>query len=95
MCLGIPGKLLEVYEQEGLAMGKVQFGGISREVCLAYLPDAVVGEYVLVHVGFAISRMDEAEAEEIFSHIEQIEAAGDEMTDPPDSIDEPSSERQS
>ncbi len=95
MCLGIPGKLLEVYEQEGLAMGKVQFGGISREVCLAYLPDAVVGEYVLVHVGFAISRMDEAEAEEIFSYIEQIEAAGDEMTDPPDSIDEPSSERQS
>jgi hydrogenase expression/formation protein HypC len=53
-------------------MGKVEFGGIVKDICLAYVPEAQVGEYVLVHVGFAISRIDEQEAEEIFSYIEQI-----------------------
>ncbi len=72
MCLGIPGKLVEVYEQNGLAMGKVEFGGIVRETCLAYTPEAEVGEYVLVHVGFAISRLDEAEAQEVFSYLNEI-----------------------
>ena len=75
MCLGIPGKLIEVYEQDGLPMGKVEFGGILKEVCLAYTPEARVGEYVVVHVGFAISRIDEAEAQEIFSCLEEIEAS--------------------
>ena len=72
MCLGVPGKLLEVYRQEDLPMGKVEFGGIAKEICLAYTPEAEVGDYVIVHVGFAISRLDEEEAREIFSYLEQI-----------------------
>ena len=75
MCLGIPGKLTEVYQQDDLPMGKVEFGGILKEVCLAYTPEAAVGEYVLVHVGFAISLIDQAEADEIFSYITQISQA--------------------
>ena len=73
MCLGIPGKVVEVYQQEDLPMAKVEFGGIVKEACLAYTPEAQVGDYVIVHVGFAISRIDEAEAREIFSYLEQIE----------------------
>ena len=64
MCLGIPGKLTEITKQNDLPMGKVQFGGIVKEICLAYTPEAQVGDFVIVHVGFAISRIDEAEAEE-------------------------------
>ena len=71
MCLGIPGKVVQI-QNDALAMGKVEFGGIVKEVCLAYLPEVAVGDYVLVHVGFAISRIDESEAEEIFRYIEQI-----------------------
>jgi hydrogenase expression/formation protein HypC len=78
MCLGIPGKLVEVYSRDGLPMGKVEFGGILKETCLAYTPEAEVGEYVIVHVGFAISRIDEAEAEEVFSYLEEIEQAAEE-----------------
>jgi hydrogenase expression/formation protein HypC len=77
MCLGIPGKVLEVFEKDGLAMGKVEFGGIAKDICLAYTPEVRVGQYVLVHVGFAISVIDEAEAEEVFSYLEQIAAAGE------------------
>ena len=62
MCLGIPGKVVEIYQQNDLPMGKVEFGGVVKEVCLAYTPEAAVGDYVIVHVGFAISRIDEAEA---------------------------------
>jgi hydrogenase expression/formation protein HypC len=72
MCLGIPGKVVEVYEEENLPMGKVEFGGIIKETCLAYTPEAKVGDYVIVHVGFAISQVDEAEAQEIFADLEQI-----------------------
>jgi hydrogenase expression/formation protein HypC len=72
MCLGIPGKVLDKYERDDLPMGKVEFGGIAKEVCLAYTPEAEVGDYVIVHVGFAISRVDEAEAEEIFSYLDEI-----------------------
>jgi hydrogenase expression/formation protein HypC len=75
MCLGIPGKLVEVYSQDDLPMGKVQFGGILKDVCLAYTPEAQVGEYLIVHVGFAISRIDEAEAQEVFSYLDEIEEA--------------------
>ena len=72
MCLGIPGKLTEVYQQDNLPTGKVRFGGISKEVCLVYTPEVKVGEYVLVHVGFAISVIDETEAQEVFSCLEEI-----------------------
>ncbi len=72
MCLGIPGKLLEIRPDETMPMGRVEFGGITKDVCLAYLPDVQIGDYVLVHVGFAISRVDEREAHEILSYIKQI-----------------------
>ncbi len=74
MCLGVPGKLVEIYPpaELELPMGKVEFGGIYKDICLAYTPEAQVGDYVLVHVGFAISRIDQAEAEEIFSYLNEI-----------------------
>jgi hydrogenase expression/formation protein HypC len=74
MCLGIPGKLVEIPKQEhpDLPMGKVEFGGILKDVCLAYTPEAQVGDYVMVHVGFAISRIDETEAQEIFEYLKEI-----------------------
>ena len=78
MCLGIPGKVLEIFQQGEMPMGKVEFGGIVKEACLAYTPEAQVGDYVIVHVGFAISRVDEAEAAEIRSYLEQIDAAWEE-----------------
>ena len=62
MCLGIPGRVTEIRDEAGLAMGRVDFGGVRKDACLAYLPDLVVGDYVIVHVGFAISKVDEAEA---------------------------------
>lgn len=72
MCLGIPGKLTEIYQKDNLPMGKVEFGGISKGICLVYTPEVKVGEYVLVHVGFAISVIDETEAREVFSCLEEI-----------------------
>ena len=62
MCLAIPGKVIEISDDAPLLMGKVDFGGVRKEACLAYTPEVRVGDYVIVHVGFAISRMDEAEA---------------------------------
>jgi hydrogenase expression/formation protein HypC len=62
MCLGIPGKVIEVHDVAGLRMGKVDFGGVRKEACLAYTPEVELGDYVIVHVGFAISRVDEEEA---------------------------------
>ncbi|QOV33700.1 HypC/HybG/HupF family hydrogenase formation chaperone [Streptomyces ferrugineus] len=63
MCLGIPGRILEVHDDAGLRMATVDFGGIRREVCLSCTPEAAVGSYVIVHVGFAITQVDEAEAQ--------------------------------
>lgn len=73
MCLGIPGRLVEVYQRNDLPMGKVSFGGILKEACLAYTPEARVGDYVLVHVGFALSCIDEAEAHETMEYLREIE----------------------
>ena len=72
MCLGIPGKIVEAFESSGLRMARVQFGGIVREACLQYVPEAQVGDYVVVHVGFAISRMDEEEAARTYRLLEQM-----------------------
>jgi hydrogenase expression/formation protein HypC len=73
MCLGIPGKLTEIYGSEGLQMGMVDFGGVRREVCLAYVAGEVeAGDYVIVHVGFAISKVDEEEARRTFELLEEI-----------------------
>lgn len=77
MCLGIPGKILEIRGDDTMPMGKVEFGGIAKDVCLVYVPEVEVGDYVLVHTGFALSRIDEQEAEEIFSYIDQICALSD------------------
>lgn len=72
MCLGIPGKINSIYESDGLRMGKIDFGGVQREACLDYVPEAEVGDYVVVHVGFAISRLSEEEAQETLSLIREI-----------------------
>jgi hydrogenase expression/formation protein HypC len=63
MCLGIPGKVVEVFREHDLLMGKVDFGGVLKRVCLEYIPEVAVGEYALVHVGFALTRLDETEAQ--------------------------------
>jgi hydrogenase expression/formation protein HypC len=63
MCLAVPGQVESIHEENGTRMGRVNFGGVVKEVCLAYLPDIAVGDYTIVHVGFAISRIDEASAQ--------------------------------
>jgi hydrogenase expression/formation protein HypC len=73
MCLAIPGKVLEEFEQRGMRMAKVQFGGIVREASLDYVPAAKVGDYVLVHVGFAISTVDADEAARTYELLEQMD----------------------
>lgn len=79
MCLGVPGKVLETYESHGTLMGKVDFGGIKKEVCLAYVPEIEVGDYAIVHVGFAITRLDEASALETLSLFEQMGVLEEEL----------------
>jgi hydrogenase expression/formation protein HypC len=74
MCLAVPGKILEIEPGTlGMTMGKVSFGGIAKEVCLAYVPDAQVGDFVIVHAGFALSKLDEQEAMEVFQLLREIE----------------------
>ncbi len=72
MCLGIPGKIVHTWEQDGLPMGRVDFGGTQQEVCLAYVPEAQAGEYVVVHVGFAISLLSEAEARQSLEALQEL-----------------------
>lgn len=72
MCLGIPGEITAIYEIDGIQMGKVDFGGILKEVCLAYVPETEVGDYVIVHVGFAITRLDEESAQETLQLFKEI-----------------------
>jgi hydrogenase expression/formation protein HypC len=73
MCLGIPGRIVEMHDDRGLAMGVVDFGGIRREVCLQYVADEVgVGDYAIVHVGFAISKVEEAEAHRTFEVLREM-----------------------
>jgi hydrogenase expression/formation protein HypC len=72
MCLGIPGRVLETFTEDDVHMGKVAFGGVSKRVCLEHVPDVKVGEYVLVHVGFALARIDEAEAQRVFEFLESM-----------------------
>ena len=79
MCLAIPGKLTDIYEKDSLRMAKIDFGGISKEICLEYTPEAKVGDYALIHVGFAISLMDEEEAQETLSLLKEISELEDEL----------------
>lgn len=79
MCLGVPGKIVEIYERGGLKMAKLDFGGIFREACLDYVPDAKVGEYCIIHVGFAISILSESEAMETLDLLKQISDIEEEL----------------
>jgi hydrogenase expression/formation protein HypC len=81
MCLAVPGKVVETYREHDVLMGKVDFGGVSRRVCLEHVPEVRPEEYVLVHVGFALSRIDEDEARRVFEFLEQMDQL-DELREP-------------
>jgi len=83
MCLAVPGKLLEVDDPPaGLPMGVVSFGGIRKQICLAYVPEARVGDYVLAHVGFALNVIDEKEAHEVFKLLQEMSGPADNDSPP-------------
>lgn len=82
MCLAIPGKVVEIYREHDVLMGKVEFGGIAKRVCLEHVPEVQTHEYVLVHVGFALSKIDAAEAERVFELLGELNQL-DELEDPP------------
>ncbi len=78
MCLGVPGQVLSIEQDPlGMNMGEVSFAGIKKKVCLAYTPEAEVGDYVVVHVGFAISRIDEEEAHKVFEYLKEMDELGE------------------
>jgi len=79
MCLGVPGKIIEIYEGNGLRMGKVDFEGVTREVCLVYVPEAEPGDYAIIHVGFGLSILDEQEALETLKLLNEM---GEQETEP-------------
>ena len=81
MCLAVPGQIVSVAEQDGQQMAQVDFGGLRKEVCLDYIPDAQVGEYVIVHVGFAIQRLDEQSAQETLANFEKLGILEEEFGD--------------
>ena len=72
MCLGIPGRVLRTFKEHDVLMGKVDFGGVSKQVCLEHVSDVQIGQYVLVHVGFALSKIDEAEAQLVFKFLDSM-----------------------
>jgi len=77
MCLAVPGKIIEIYESGGLLMGKIDFGDVYREACLAYVPEAKIGDYTVIHVGFALHLVSEDEAQETLALLRQLAEAGD------------------
>jgi hydrogenase expression/formation protein HypC len=77
MCLAVPGRVVSVEAEDGVLMGKVEFGAVAKRVCLEHVPDVRPGEYVLVHVGFALSRIDEAEARRVFEMLEALDQLGE------------------
>ncbi len=87
MCLGVPGKIIAVYESGNLRMGTIDFGGVTREACLAYVPEADIGDYAVVHVGFAISRLSEAEAEATLELLRQIADLDEELGPDPEATE--------
>ena len=72
MCLAVPGKVVETYREADLLMGRIDFSGISKRACLEFVPHVQVGEYVIIHAGFALSAIDEAEAARIFEYLRQM-----------------------
>jgi hydrogenase expression/formation protein HypC len=81
MCLAVPGQVVERYERDGTAMAEVDFGGVRKQVCLQYLPDAVPGDYVIVHVGFALQRLDEQSARDTLAEFEHLGVLEEEFGD--------------
>ena len=81
MCLAVPGRILTIAEVDGVPMADVDFGGVRKNVCLQYVPDAVIGEYVVVHVGFAIQRLDEESAIETLANFERMGILEEEFGD--------------
>lgn len=79
MCLAVPGKIVATEERKGMRLGRVQFGGIVREVRLDFVPEAATGDYVMVHVGFAISRVDQEEAERTYKLLEEMGTSAEAM----------------
>jgi len=79
MCLGMPGKVTAIYEQHGMAMGKIDFGGVVKEVCLAYVPQIAIGDYAIVHVGFAITQLDEESALETLRLLTELGSVAEEL----------------
>lgn len=79
MCLGVPGKIVEIYETDGVRMGKVDFGGIFKEACLDFVPEAQVGDYTIIHVGFAITQLDEASAQETLAILQEMDALAEQL----------------
>ncbi len=83
MCLGIPGKVIEIHREHEIRMGKVDFGGVFKSVCLEHVEDAEIGDYVLVHVGFALAKIDEEEAKRVFEVLEEMGELGEVRETPP------------
>ncbi|MCX7975437.1 MAG: HypC/HybG/HupF family hydrogenase formation chaperone [Bellilinea sp.] len=83
MCLGIPGKIVEVYQQAGLRMAKIDFGGVLREACVETLPEAKVGDYAIIHAGFALNLLDEQEALETLQLLREAGALDEELNSSP------------
>ncbi|MEU4340550.1 HypC/HybG/HupF family hydrogenase formation chaperone [Nocardia sp. NPDC023852] len=81
MCLAVPGKVLSLHERDGTMMSIVDFGGVHKDVCLQYIPDAAVGDYVVVHVGFAIQRLDEESALKTLAEFEHLGVLNEEFGD--------------
>ncbi len=79
MCLAVPGQIESIFDKDGTRMGKVNFGGVVKEVCLAYLPDIQIGDYAIVHVGFAISQIDELSAQETLRTFAELGMLEDEL----------------
>lgn len=77
MCLAVPGRVAETYRENGVLMGKVEFSGVARRVCLEHVPDARVDDYVLVHVGFALSKIDAEEARKVFEFLGELRQLGE------------------
>lgn len=85
MCLGIPGKVIRTFREHDVLMGKVDFGGVSKQVCLEHVPDVQIGQYVLVHVGFALSKIDEDEARQVFEFLDRMKQLDElDVTSPAD-----------
>ncbi|MCJ7733372.1 MAG: HypC/HybG/HupF family hydrogenase formation chaperone [Anaerolineales bacterium] len=77
MCLAVPGKIIEIYQTQGLRMAKVDFSGVTREACIEHVPEAEIGNYVIIHVGFAISLLSEEEAQQSIDLLREIIKAGE------------------